>query len=207
MRLPFRRNKYPKNPHLNMVRGPDGRFVAGINPDGSPASPRPDLRQLRDVTEYVKEAGQLHTMLKEQALEDLRMKRELSDMFLDGAEADTEDGDGMPSMEQLIMQLLMNPQMLKNIQGGQSNPSDPWPDPAPSQPTPGSAYPVQAGDPVQGKGGIDRLNLVLRAISKVPDKAINMKVIDSIALDNGIDKDALMATIRKLAPACGVMNG
>ena len=197
--------KYPKAPHLNMVRGPDGKFIAAVNPDGTPVSPRPDIKNLRAVTEYVREANALNAELKKSALEDLAMKRDLSDMILDAAENEPiHDGDGIPSMEQMFMQFLMNPQAMAALK--QPKPHDdgwgPTPNAVPQHiipnPVPRAAHIEQEERP-QAEG-VDRLNMVLKALSKLPIDRVNEGVVKKVAQSEGIDYDALVGTIRKLHP-------
>lgn len=205
MKLGFFRKK------RSQPRGPDGKFAAvdGIGDGVGTVPARGYARDLATLKETFTAAADLHNSITNAALERLEQQNRFQELqeMTDDLEGSIEDGGGDP-FEAALLKFL--PVIL---QGGlQPKPnSDPWGVNAgvatPSNISPPQEPQVRVTTPDQEKAqGVDRLNIVLKALSKLPLDKVNEGVVRKVAQTEGIDYEALQGTIRKLHPVV-VKNG
>lgn len=173
----------PKQP-----RNSDGTF-GSWNGDGA-GSARSLNTNFKVVADTIHNTLNLAETLEEAGLRRLERQARYNDMLTDIEGAIESDGE--PSFENMAMQLI-----LSQVQNKQTPISgDPWTQGVFYDGNPRPGIP----EPNEGAGGVDRLNQVLGALNKIPDKVISEKAIDKVCEIEGIDKGSLKGVIKKLSP-------
>lgn len=194
---------WKKNPVK--LRGSDGKFVAsnGTQDGSTVATARGVQADMQAVANTLTGAFNLTNTIQEQALKNLEMKARYNDMIEDVEGAIESDGE--MNFEQMAMQIILQamnkPQAPQDPFANTGDPSLNYAIPPGGQDL--SQIPQAVGgipDPVPQTGGVERLNQVLKALNKIPDKVISEQAIDAVCKHEGIEKKELKGVIKKLAP-------
>lgn len=181
MKLPFSKKKRV------LTRGADGKFTA-TDEEGNVTSGA--ARNFRTMSKTLEEAQAFTSTIEQMGLDSLKRRVEFQELTAQMAGEPNPDAD---PFEQALAQAL--PLILQRItQQGSGGPSGDVGSFQPPPPSPGAPTPQ-----IEGITPLDKVNNILKGISKVPDKLINKDMVKEIAKQQGIEYEYLEGTVKKLS--------
>jgi len=151
-------------------------------------------RNVKALTDTMKEMNEFQRVLKQSALDDLADRNRYSELI---GNAEESEDDSEDDMMKYALKLLL-PQIMQRIGSPQGSTSHPEQAGAGWETTPQA--PIQRESESVGKPApLDTFNRILKQINMIPDKVLTEERVEEYAHSQGLDYPALQGVVSKLS--------